>query len=397
MLPRGEIIKRVKLLPHARSSSVLLVVIVVAAWRKLTSEVQESPVLPSVVVSKEGKELSIPLRYSCVWDSNLTDCYQVLSEHIFGDTESQHHSSSSEGIISKWYFMGDSTMFRLKEAWERQHTEITQLLREPPRNKKLDQYYGIPKNESLWVPPNHSNFEGPVGRAESPFYMDCSNCKNTWLRLPTSLFQEDAGDANITTNATDVDTEWLGVEYSKDVSYPTEHGKTSQETVGWYITKQEKQGHSGRTACVVTVGLHDMKFVVKPYDMTTQDYVKQAHAYQAILQQACGSSNSSTPPLLIWMPMSAVMGKTNTPQRNSIIEDWNRAVRTTLPKGWIYMDIYPKSRKTKHTDNVHLDDSLYYEPLADVFWSLATGLEWTDTSLEMYLGRTPSKGSGEKA
>ena len=64
------------------------------------------------------------------------------------------------------------------------------------------------------------------------------------------------------------------------------------------------------------------------------------------------------------------------PQTNERIVAWNQAVANSLPAGWIYIDVFPKSSVTKHDDNVHLDNAAYYNHLSGMFWGLATGLDW---------------------
>jgi hypothetical protein len=154
-------------------------------------------------------------------------------------------------------------MFRLLEALNGDpDSNHTYLRKEKPSDKM--NYYGWNKSEIPWVPPNFTNGEGPVVMLDRPFRMDCSNCGNRELEFPNG-----------------VKAEWIGVEYSRDVAFPTFQTTTSQETAALYIGQKRNKE---RTACVTNAGLHDMKIDPR---LSTEVHVKNVRDYQRHLKRQC--------------------------------------------------------------------------------------------------------------
>jgi hypothetical protein len=181
------------------------------------------------------------------------------------------------------------------------------------------------------------------------------SCINTLLEVQS--------DNNNNNNSISTHAEFLAVEYARDVEFPTPNTTTSQETVALYMAQRRKEKYS--TVCVANVGLHDMKLL----NMTTQLYLSNVRTYQRLLSPHCS--------VLVWLSMSAVEGNPQRPQRNGKIQEWNQAVLESMKtidrmSSFYYMDVFPKSRRTRHVDNIHLDVDLYYQPLSKLFWSLMT-------------------------
>ena len=292
-----------------------------------------------------GVEGAAPFDGFCAWrdGGTLQNCTQLLAEP----------TSSAK----KFYFLGDSTIFRLYNALatetDKNHT-VVKMQQGVDKWTYLEMPHTDDERFDNWFKPNITKGEGPVTFAGWPWRMDCSTCGNVLIEL---------------TNG--VKAEWLGVEYTRDVSFPTNVTKTTQETVGLYMQQQSiKHGITKeQTVCIASAGLHDFKIA----NFTTEMHLANVRDYQHILRQHCG--------VMIWKGISAVGGRGNQPQSNEKIHIWNGLVLEQMKEerneaigqsksSTFFLDVFDKSLKTKHSDNAHLDMGLYYVPFLDFFWSL---------------------------
>jgi hypothetical protein len=281
----------------------------------------------------------------CAWrdGGTLQSCTQLLKK----PTSSAKH----------FYFLGDSTIFRLYSALATETDKNYTIVKE---QKGVDKwtYLEMPHTEDErfdnWVRPNITKGEGPVTYVGWPWRMDCSSCGNVLIEL---------------TNG--VQAEWLGVEYTRDVAFPTNVTETTQETIGLYMQQQsEKRGIAKEeTVCIANAGLHDFKIA----NFTTEMHLANVRDYQHILRQHCG--------VMIWKSISGVVENRRYKQSNAMIQLWNDLVSEQMKEGRneavgqskslaFFLDVYDKSLKTKHADGTHLDMGLYYVPFVDFFWSL---------------------------
>jgi len=320
---------------------------------------------PPTSLEAPSNETFLPRR--CTWNETMKECYELLSQHVFGDDNVYHHHRPSleSKWITKWYFLGDSTMHRLLAAWLAHHLPHIRTLAKMLRSRH--RYYSV--KTSSYVPPQ--GFEGPFHRHIAPYSMESTSFKNIWVDI----------NATTTANAS-IQAEWLGVEYALDVELPSEHGRTTQETTAWYVRKQEHQKTlPGRTACVVATGHHDLNF----RNLSALEYAHYVQDYLELMTASCRTAHESNPsihppPLLVWINLSAVKGYRAFPQQNDRIRAFNQAVEDILPHQWIYLDVYPRSCFSKHIDNIHLDQETYYWPLANLFWSIAVGGRFQDAT-----------------
>lgn len=282
----------------------------------------------------------------CAWrdGGTLQNCTQLLKE----PTSPAKH----------FYFLGDSTIFRLYSALATETDKNYTIVKIQKRLDKwtyLEMPHTADERFDNWVKPNITKGEGPVKFPGWPWRMDCSSCKNVLIELING-----------------VQAEWLGVEYTRDVAFPTNVTKTTQETVGLYMQqKSEKRGIAKEeTVCIANAGLHDFKIA----NFTTEMHLANVRDYQHILRQHCG--------VMIWMSISGVVDDIRYKQSNAKIQLWNDLVLEQMMKEGrneaigqskslaFFLDVYDKSLKTKHADGTHLDLGLYYVPLSDFFWSL---------------------------
>ncbi|CAG2217231.1 unnamed protein product [Mytilus edulis] len=156
----------------------------------------------------------------------------------------------------------------------------------------LISYLGQQKR-SNWTKP--SSTEGPVGYGLThPFCTDCSGCNS-------ALF-----------NCGEIKTEYISVEYARDVEIQSTIGNTTQEAVSLYFNS------NFTNVCVVNSGFHDM---VLPA-LTDRLYVKNVQFYVQQLVQTCQN--------VIWISMTAVRGDKGFPQNNRRIHLWNRLMKEML-------------------------------------------------------------------
>ncbi|XP_063404450.1 uncharacterized protein LOC134687921 [Mytilus trossulus] len=198
-------------------------------------------------------------------------------------------------------FLGDSCMYRL-------FLVILGKKRPCKVQKQADRcnlisYLGQ-QRRSNWTKP--SSEEGPVGYGLThPFCTDCSGCNS-------ALF-----------SCGEIKTEYISVEYARDVEIQSTIGNTTQEVVSLYFNS------NFTNVCVVNSGFHDM---VLPA-LTDQLYVKNVQFYVQHLVQTCQN--------VIWISTTAVRGDKGFPQNNRRIQLWNRLIKGMLRNKFPKMRMKP--------------------------------------------------------
>ena len=221
--------------------------------------------------------------------------------------------------------LGDSTMWRLSKNFA--FREASRETRHSTRCG-LATYLGAPRADNWTLP---SAVQGPVKYGlQHHFCADCSGC-----------------DASLTANV-----EYIPVEFANDVEIQTNSLRTTQEVVGEYLSKNNKD------VCFVSAGFHDLAIS----NLTEHGYVKNVLRYISLLRDGCTR--------IIWKSMSATRDDTSFPQRNLQIRAWNKAVRASLPTDVAFLDVYSTSAsgKWKHADNVHMEWG-YYRALGNALGS----------------------------
>jgi hypothetical protein len=280
-------------------------------------------------------------RRNCEWKhkGTLNHCYKILSPQVQGKPI--------------WIFLGDSTMRHtfdsLEELIPYNHT-LSKLAID--RCGSLG-YFHFPFGN--WVAPNFTLGEGPVAYGfEHIFCPDAALCFNK-----RHISHDDTITRHYHHHHHSRFVEFLTVEFALDVELPTPWTRTTQETVALYLKNQTLP--SNDTVCVVNTGTHDMAIPM----MTTELYVGNVKRYLSLLQPFCGN--------IIWPGLSATENQENRPQRNYKLEAWNQAVNDMLRASHptiFRIDVWKKSLKSPHFDNVHMYPSTYYTPLAALFANL---------------------------
>jgi hypothetical protein len=214
----------------------------------------------------------------------------------------------------------------------------------------------------MWVyPSNLHRGEGPHSYGkQTPMCTDCSGCNNR--KFGTQATNKPVvGDKQQQQQQQQQQPymEFLAVEFSRDVEAqsPAMSLTTTQETVAFYLS--HKLDPPSSHVCVVNAGLHDMSLKGK----TAPRYADHVRRYLQLLEPQCH--------IVIWIACSATKG--NPPQTLERIQEWNAAAQDMIARDMpqvVYVDIWHKSLRTEHEDNVHLDAAAYYIPFANMFYKL---------------------------
>ena len=290
--------------------------------------------VPFLFYSKETKSIMLNetaspigmLRRYCKWNQTLHQDCKILS--------------AIKGNYQHWTFLGDSTMMltaRLANFSSKYEREPMHVARGRCSQLKHLGFSALQSND--WVKPNATMGEGPAMYGlEHPSCKDCSGCNSYRLGLNQTL-------------------EYLAVEFARDVEMQTSMTKTTQETTALYLSRLGDYG----TACVVNSGVHDLAIQPK---IGMHVYVANVKEYLTLLQPVCDA--------LIWLGTSSCLENPRHPQRNVDIVQWNHGVYNMLAREMpeVYViDLYEKSNRTEHKDNIHLQH-YFYKELGDFFLSL---------------------------
>lgn len=262
------------------------------------------------------------------------DCFEKFSIHL-------RHKSS-------WHFFGDSQMIRTfgKIRYPR---KVTGDKYSSNRCGFLE-YANIPQKK-MWAPPNHSLLQGPCRNGlENPF---CSDLSGTLYRMTSE-------------NRTHF-IEFVTVEFANDVEQQSKYGKTTQETVSKYLSRQIKERRIPRqqSVCVANTGIHDQQLCgdLKMEEQCRDLYLLNVRNYLKHLSRACGN--------IVWVTLTHVAEIGGYVQQNSRAKSWNAGVESllqnmTVSSNFFFLDIFNFSSQANHTDNVHFNDT-YYEAMGSFF------------------------------
>ena len=272
---------------------------------------------------------------NCTWDKDdlEEECFSTLVPLTAG--------------IKQWFFLGDSTMFRVLRSLSALYgTEFKVLRSSPPSESNKLNYYGYATNMRYWVPPNETLGEGPSHG--QPFRTLCSSCQNTRMQH----------------NATKVEVEFLSIEHALDVEFPTDSTRTSQETAVKYITQQQQPAFDkDSTLCVANTGFHELLI----RSLTPHMYSHNVVDYWLQMLQAKVCRH------ILWININSVSLQPEYSHSNRRIRKFNAAVWERLRHTNIsgaYVDIHPYSTRTEHADDKHMSFKLFYFPLGRLYHRL---------------------------
>ena len=123
-----------------------------------------------------------------------------------------------------------------------------------------------------WTTPNMS-VEGPTGNVNhfgnvKPWCSDCSSCVARYCAT----------------------SEYIPVEFARDVEIQAQGLPTTQHVVGDYLSK------SPQRLCIVNAGLHDME--IEQGKIPSSVYVQNVHTYMKLLRPGCKN--------ILWVHTSTV-------------------------------------------------------------------------------------------
>eukprot|EP00980_Cylindrotheca_fusiformis_P013770 scaffold3556_cov190-Cylindrotheca_fusiformis.AAC.5 len=271
----------------------------------------------------------------CEWNSTLQACREMLLNVV--------HKAPS------WVFLGDTSMAKvadfISQKWPLDPYNATSF-RNSCRN--LD-YYGLLPPKQGWTAPNSSLGEGPINRGiASPYCTDCETCWNVLLEVPSKSLEEEESYV-----------EYLVVEYSRDVSLPTDISTTTQETAAYYL------GRKSPAVCIVNIGLHDAAIAPPVSDDL---FLRNADLFLGLLQQSCKH--------VIWIGLSAVVESPLIPQKNCRLKRWNTKMLELIHKrnydNVSVIDVWKKTMNTDHIAFLAMEERFYFT-LARLFISLMAG------------------------
>ena len=278
-----------------------------------------------------------PHQNFCRYNTTLEECYRLLMPIL--------HEQPS------WVFLGDYNMQQLSYfismKWPFTDLTITSR-RNPCQNMN---YYRLPPPIHGWVPPNPLKGEGPIGYGKDhPYCMDCMDCWNVLMTNGPPI-----------NNDTAQYVEYLVVEYTRDVSLPTEVSTTTQETAAYYLQSKSP------AVCVATAGLNDAAIVPS---ISTDVYLANVDAYITLLRNTCRH--------ILWIGMPAILEQdaASPSQNNCQLYAWNQLVYSWIgSKNYsnVYaIDIWTESLQTDHISSLRLSPK-FYATFARLFTSLMAG------------------------
>lgn len=330
--------------------------------------------------------------FSCTWAPEMDDaCVEHLSDQLGasllrpdadgknndddGEDDYKRHSLPLRG--RRWAFLGDSTMAMM---WRLSPLQVN-LTREAAIRRDCPNEYNCSVtfadrcgvNEALqvsrateWTRPNFSRAEGPVQNGlANPFCYDCMGCNPVTLTCHDKEHVQHGSNASTSTTQCGLRDRntvqaiyggFLGVEFARDVEFPSLEYSTTQETiVRGYLARQwntpRQLADFGRPICVVIAGFHDATIP----NITQALYMANVAWYiDLLLDHACAH--------VVWIG-NTCPGTDKYAQKRLMIYQWNYAVRDYL---WrhredrtSYIDVYNASITYARNDNVHMSPTWY--------------------------------------
>ena len=284
----------------------------------------------------------------------------------------------SESILSKYKngtitFMGDSQMGRLHKILLSQFGSCTPLNQMIKRCGIVEKYLGL-KLRKKWIAPNMTRLEGPI--AHGLFNHGCNDMSAaSWGRQ--ICMARSKGPSSIT-------TEFLGVEFCRDVEMQNQLFGTTQESVVHYL-----QGLSSRPSLiVVNSGLHEVAAVERATRLELKFRTWRAEAfrkfckawgniYERNLRWYLGLITRHLPGVPVVFLSTSLMHGNSTGKnagKNILIRHFNeRAARVVRKLGLHMLDVMPvldnEECQPLFTDGIHLA-TVYYKVVLNLLLRL---------------------------
>jgi len=224
-------------------------------------------------------------------------------------------------------FLGDSTMWRLFT-----HSSIHQCPAQKVMRSSRCRWiedFGMTRLP-VWTPPE-AKMEGPVDYGKThPFCTDCSGCSSEFR-------------TGVTNTDSCVQQNYIAVEFARDVEMQTTVGKTTQESLSYFLGKHEQHD-----ICIVNTGMHDMAI----RNITDQTFVQNMGWYFNILKRNCQK--------IVWIELTDVATQTYF-QTTPRLKKWNDMIfEKTKEFDYVWVvRLFDASKSIKHLDNAHMHSSWY--------------------------------------
>jgi hypothetical protein len=262
-------------------------------------------------------------RRYCAWGETLSECQSVFAPSLKSKPQ--------------WFFLGDSNMWLMYDRLRKRKVKTgwKQTKRQHGRCNHTE-YYGL-ENPAVWVYPDHSKGEGPVGCCGKPMIPHCSDLH--W-----------AFNMRIEKKARMM--EFLVVEFARDVETQTASTKTTQETVAKYL---QQNYETKKTVCVANTMLHDIAIP----GISLEVFISNLNDYIGLLERSCG--------IVIWVSTISSRDLEEYQQRIARLQKWNEAVIAMLNKSYpdvLILDVWQKTVSmgwNGHADNMHMTTDYYLE------------------------------------
>ena len=101
------------------------------------------------------------------------------------------------------------------------------------------------------------------------------------------------------------------------------------------------------------------------HGITAEIFTRNLHDYLSLMESYCGN--------IVWIGLTATLDMPDFPQRNSVVQLWNKAVYEMLEEfhpNILTVDVWEKSLTSLHVDNIHLDTTSFYDHLGHLFFHL---------------------------
>ena len=221
-----------------------------------------------------------------------------------------------------------------------------------------------------WVPPNHSNLEGPI--AFGLTNPGCTDNRGDWLINKCQLADDATREPYY--------LEHLGVEFARDVSMQSTLHNTTQEMVASYLGKSPEK----ISTILVNTGIHDALIVPRIFIKNLETLPRKqvwgmvgrwADLFEFHLRTyltLLGDALPKDTQILVFL--STLMQKSTSPAKNIFIMEFNvRMRRVCASLGYETLDVVPILDNPKgqslYNDDFHQlhQNWTYY----DVVWDLA--------------------------
>ena len=289
---------------------------------------------------------------TCAWKWNASDI--ITSNGEGGDDDCLELLAKATRNVTRWYFLGDSTMTRPWQYCFPQLLNRTYL--KTAAGTQVKEYLEISPEETLssLKQINVSKGEGPSSRKN--FYKSgCTTCQNRLIQ-----YSKNHSDSSNGTPTTTAYAEFLSMDFARDVEFATKTLDTTQQVIARYMERQRRSAetNSTTTACVLSFGMHDIVLT----NLTDAMYLENFRAMYTMMKEHCN----------VWIQLElTAKGYRLVNERDSRrIHLWNEGIRRILQPHDYQIQLFQRSLNSQHGDNVHMDIQTFYVPLANFFFSL---------------------------